>query len=1370
MKTLFYILFLIASVASLSAVEWEKIDLPSYPYYEVKHNSNLSELEIHGVDSLPKPKAKYQVDYDFESTICQSFFDLGIDTVDFKSNHSIANPFFNVLFVSIPSQDKCLYSKDGGRIWAVTGSEIENLSFGALFESVVVGNSFFVCPHTPDVILQTKDSCKTWTIFADDISDQKLDPSYNQLQAVNDSTLFYIQQSAYFLDSTVYHNTITNKKESSVIPSYMMKWSYDPTVVRGDTIDYFLWYLPSYIYRSIDRGNTWGIWFDMTDVFHKLAPAAANQGIEYTFDGDVITAVMDRKGSDGKFENRYCVSPDYGKTWYFTDKEKPIVINGACYFPKGTYIQYDTLLDLRSNAYFLGTDYGTYRESGNKAYYQTRVTNNNDIKNLNQVTWDKYNFTEEQIYLTKHDKEYFLDEGILHLRKQPESIELASSISSFEVILETPWLDILLCQNSEENSHRLLYIKDSEVVEEMLVTENQEIFAGINTENPDQIYYIYIEKSDNIKLISEDINKAGKDTIELNLDINDDKIIKSILSGDNLYLIGKEKLYISDNKGSSFISITNPQTYKAKDVLCDNVAVYQGDIYTSGSKGILKLNDKLEWENVLDSVTTAYAFAVEFLNNKIYAYTEEGLFVSLATNKVSTEDGNRNTIIETSGGIYFGYSNVFCFYADRLQQEYAGRFSYVVYHGNYESSTPKNDTDPDFRTEGADSVLAYIRDLNELNRNYYIDITDGDEVTDPMDKIHAQTSEVNISVSADVNPNTRELTANVSYLYKKEGSGSHTLSVFLLQDYIKGKQELYTNVLLPPLALDGQYYHRNVFRMSLSDDAKGDKIPNTSEGIYGERNFKIILPDTIGNIKLELADLKLIAFINKEDEYKEVLQVVETEVNLPDKNLVNLNIEDITETKYEYFFNEFIPKVHITNYGSTNINQFDLNLKLTDTTYSNTYYEKINNNFAKSVIVDTVKADFVGNYSFAVTGFGNINNSHVTGEYIADNNPLDNDCLIEGIRLQRNAFVYTQFTFEEDSDKNYGIEYRNGLSVQLLKSTNGDSIGAENSHNTLQFYLGKSGEYEFKTAYVVFGEADFTSVSEAYMSYYYAYLADEAGGTLPTCTSEYSTDDGKTWIEIHSMNLKQTSSTKSPYHKLHSDEYIKEYVPIKECIGKKVILRIGITAGLDGLACWLDQISISNSAPILSASTDKMDFGKVTIADNSYSERTVQLNNIGSETLTLESFNFRGADAAAFEFVDIQKDTSLAAGESLIVTIRFTPKENSQYLANLEFETNDPENKTSIIRLEGWGEGTSIAEKETSEVSLSISPNPASEYIYYSFGGNIEQIEIIDLNGKTFQTESNGNQIDISNLSSGTYFLKIKSDGRAFLKQFVVAR
>ncbi len=1368
MKNLFYLIFICFGLVSLSAEEWEYKNLPTDPFYKIQKDNESDNLIFEGRDSLPHSMFIYDVDYVFLYDLRKEYSDLGVDTTN-QPYISIINPFHNVLFTYAAGIETNLYSQDGGRNWNASSSEIGGITLELDYNYPPeyengdrVGNKCFLTQDAGRKILITRDSCKSWQVYEDNSS-----VSFTQLQAVNDSTLFYIKQSATDKDSVVYHNVNTGENEPALIPDHILKWSYDPTKVRGDTIAVFSGITSGEVFRSTDRGKTWDRWFEMISIYRKFTSSVGKDGYEYFFDDNIIESRMEIIDQTGSFVWNYCVSFDFGITWYFIGTNDHFLYKGFVYLPAGTYQKYDTRTDEVSEVYFAKSKYGNIRKQDNEVFYQNQVGDTVYYKK-NSSSWNPYQLAVQQRIIGKFDQEFYLNNNQLYLGGQQDKL-LFSDVSSFELFKETPWIDVLRVANSEDGDKRIAFIRGRDIVFESEI-EFANPQAGVDLENPDYLYYANYNNNKLVSLISYDISTELSDQILISEDIAADNIISTYLAGNKLYIICTDKIFISENRGQSFLVIDNPQTYNNNDNLVDNTAMYQGDLYLAGEEGILLLTDDLTWVDITENVREAYAFGVEFIDNKIYAYTESGLFISGAMNNVNTGDENRNTIIETFGGIYSGYTNVYCYYADRLQKDYAGRFSYIVYHPNHEVTTPKNDTDPDFRTEGADSIFAYLKDRNDLNRKYMIDITDGTEVTDPMDKIHAQTSEVNISVSADVNPDTRELTADVSYLYKKEGSGSHTLSVFLLQDYIKGKQAIYTKYMLPPFAADSQYYHRNVFRMSLSDDAKGDKISNTSKDVYGERNFKLILPDSIRNVKLELADLKLIAFITRiEDQSMEVLQVMETKVNLPDGNLANLSIADTTDTKHKYFFEDFIPKVQITNHGTTDVHQFDLQLKLADTTYSNTYFKNINNGSSETVTLDTIKADFIGNYSLVATGFGNLNNSDITGDYLADDNPLDNDCLIKGIRLQRDAFEYTKFSFEDDSDKNYGIEYDNGLSFNLIKSTKSDSTGAENSDNTLIVNLSSASYFDFKTAYVVFGEADFTNVAEAYMSYYYAYYADETGGTPPTYTSEYSTDGGDTWIVLHSMNPKQTSSAQTPNHKLHSSEYIKEYVSLSECIGKKVIVRIGVTAGTDGVSCWLDQVNFTDKSPAITSESDKINFGKVTLADGVFEERSIKITNIGKDELRIDTALIKGEDASSFELVSPLGNQILQVGESIDISVRFSPTKDMLYLTNLEIHSNDPENQKYFIRLEGEGVGTSVNEMIKSE-EISISPNPASDYIEVTFDYDIEQLQIVDLYGNIYDIEPELKQIDINNLPTGSYFLKVKSGSKTYFKKFVVLR
>lgn len=79
---------------------------------------------------------------------------------------------------------------------------------------------------------------------------------------------------------------------------------------------------------------------------------------------------------------------------------------------------------------------------------------------------------------------------------------------------------------------------------------------------------------------------------------------------------------------------------------------------------------------------------------------------------------------------------------------------------------------------------------------------------------------------------------------------------------------------------------------------------------------------------------------------------------------------------------------------------------------------------------------------------------------------------------------------------------------------------------------------------------------------------------------------------------------------------------------------------------------------------------------------------------------------------------------------------------------------------------TAITEKSLSNVA--IYPNPVSNHLNIENVGIIEGITILDLTGKVLMNKTiNTKRIDVSNLSIGIYFLKIKTKNSELVKKFV---
>ncbi|MFN4234770.1 MAG: choice-of-anchor B family protein [Bacteroidia bacterium] len=89
------------------------------------------------------------------------------------------------------------------------------------------------------------------------------------------------------------------------------------------------------------------------------------------------------------------------------------------------------------------------------------------------------------------------------------------------------------------------------------------------------------------------------------------------------------------------------------------------------------------------------------------------------------------------------------------------------------------------------------------------------------------------------------------------------------------------------------------------------------------------------------------------------------------------------------------------------------------------------------------------------------------------------------------------------------------------------------------------------------------------------------------------------------------------------------------------------------------------------------------------------------------------------------------------------------------------------------GNAALVGEKEISDnaVNISIYPNPAKNFIVVSTIGIEEyQLQIVDINGKIVvetSTEISHQSIDVSNLSKGIYFVKVKSNEKSFVQKLI---
>ncbi len=83
-----------------------------------------------------------------------------------------------------------------------------------------------------------------------------------------------------------------------------------------------------------------------------------------------------------------------------------------------------------------------------------------------------------------------------------------------------------------------------------------------------------------------------------------------------------------------------------------------------------------------------------------------------------------------------------------------------------------------------------------------------------------------------------------------------------------------------------------------------------------------------------------------------------------------------------------------------------------------------------------------------------------------------------------------------------------------------------------------------------------------------------------------------------------------------------------------------------------------------------------------------------------------------------------------------------------------------------------VSVEEIPESNLNLYPNPANDNLnIIGITDRINSIEIYDISGKLVSSVANpNNTISISDLSNGTYLIKIKTDENEFWKKFEVVR
>ena len=187
------------------------------------------------------------------------------------------------------------------------------------------------------------------------------------------------------------------------------------------------------------------------------------------------------------------------------------------------------------------------------------------------------------------------------------------------------------------------------------------------------------------------------------------------------------------------------------------------------------------------------------------------------------------------------------------------------------------------------------------------------------------------------------------------------------------------------------------------------------------------------------------------------------------------------------------------------------------------------------------------------------------------------------------------------------------------------------------------------------------------------YVIGGANGTLLTFDGvNYATRDTKTGISIYAV----------------------EY-------GADTIVAVGDEATI----LQSDVIVVANEPDIVLSPTS-LDFGTITIGTSS-SAKSLSINNVGNQGLTIGTLSISGTDAASFAVQnDLCSSVTVVAGGNCSVDLVFSSAAIGGKIADLLIPSNDPDRPIATVAL--IGSGSAVPEPD---ITVSDSVAPASDLI-----------------------------------------------------------
>jgi len=546
-----------------------------------------------------------------------------------------------------------------------------------------------------------------------------------------------------------------------------------------------------------------------------------------------------------------------------------------------------------------------------------------------------------------------------------------------------------------------------------------------------------------------------------------------------------------------------------------------------------------------------------------------------AQNWVNTSPQNKKVVLEEFTGIKCTFCPDGHKRANELKAANKGNVFLVNIHsGGY--ATPAAG-EPDFRTTEGDAIddasglTGYP--AGSINRFKSPRAESRANWSASANTVLAQSSPVNTYVKSFFDRKTRELTTEVEVYYTADGSANNKLTVMLTQDNILGPQTGGTTYY-PENFVGDQYKHNHVLRDVLTPGgAWGETISETSKGSYIYKKYVTVLPEKIKNVPLTFFNLNVVAFVSESDN-NNILTGAEASVEYDPTGAVDLSLTNKTVAPSGLCVDAFKPSVEVTNTSSETVTSFDMTINTNGVEKTESFSGSLAPG-AKTTIEFNQTITPQGEYNVSVSGFKNING----GDFF--DTDLSNDATtISGLGFQKNAFTYNKFGLNGTMDMHAGRLIKANDDYKLV----GDRGKAGGS---MLYYLHSSWGNSGKPGQLILGEADFTSMTDPIVSFYYAYSDGGLGGTAPVFDIEVSDNCGVGFDYVKMIECEETGQPADPQYLYAptSNEFRQVTIDLSAYAGKKVLISIAGVPGSSGNALYLDEIEVGSASKIANVQT-----------------------------------------------------------------------------------------------------------------------------------------------------------------------------------------